>query len=104
MIEDSERARIYSVVALVPRGCVSTYGRIAAFAGLPGRARQVGHALSNLPPGNDVPWHRIVNARGAISLPAGSESAARQRALLEREGVRFNATGRIPLSQFLWRP
>ena len=44
------------------------------------------------------------NARGAISLPAGSESAARQRALLEREGVRFNATGRIPLSQFLWRP
>jgi methylated-DNA-protein-cysteine methyltransferase related protein len=95
-------ARIYATVARVPAGRVATYGQIAAFAGLPGRARQVGYALHALPPGSPVPWQRIVNARGEISLPGAS--AARQRALLHAEGVAFDESGRIDLRRHLWTP
>ena len=60
--------RIYEVVCRIPRGRVAAYGQVAAEAGLPGHARLVGYALHNLPDDTDVPWHRVVNARGGISL------------------------------------
>lgn len=94
--------RIHRVVSRIPRGRVATYGQIARLAGLPGQARLVGYAMHAVPAGSNIPWQRVVNAKGEISLPG--ESGKRQRALLEREGVRFDARGRIPLATYQWRP
>jgi methylated-DNA-protein-cysteine methyltransferase-like protein len=94
--------RIHRVVSRIPKGRVATYGQIARLAGLRGQARLVGYAMHALPSGTRVPWQRVVNARGEISLPGSS--AIRQRERLEREGVRFDARGRIDLDRFLWQP
>jgi methylated-DNA-protein-cysteine methyltransferase-like protein len=94
--------RIHQVVLRIPKGRVATYGQIARLAGLRGQARLVGYAMHALPGGTRVPWQRVVNARGEISLPG--TSAVRQRKLLETEGVRFDARGRIDLDRFLWQP
>jgi len=99
---DGTHGRIHRVVSRIPRGRVATYGQIARLAGLRGQARLVGYAMHALPTGTRVPWQRVVNARGEISLPGSS--AARQRSLLEGEGVRFDARGRIDLDRFLWQP
>lgn len=96
--------RIYRVVRRIPEGRVASYGQVATLAGLAGRARQVGYALHALPASTAVPWHRVVNAAGAISLPSSSASALAQRVLLESEGVEFDQRGRIPLARFGWRP
>jgi methylated-DNA-protein-cysteine methyltransferase-like protein len=96
--------RIFAVVKRVPRGRVATYGQVAALARLPRHARLVGYALHTLPPGSDVPWHRVVNAQGRVSPRAnalGYEDL--QARLLEREGVRMT-DGAIPLDRFGWRP
>jgi methylated-DNA-protein-cysteine methyltransferase-like protein len=97
--------RIYSVVARIPRGRVATYGQVARLAGLPGHARLVGYALSALTEGSRLPWHRVVNAKGRISL-RGDRSPANvvQRLRLERESVRFDGSGVISLERFRWRP
>lgn len=93
---------IYSVVRRIPPGRVASYGQVAAEAGLPNAARQVGYALHALPAGSAVPWHRVVNAQGAISLR--DHHALTQRMLLTREGVRFNARERVELARFGWKP
>lgn len=98
----STYARIYAVIRRIPRGRVATYGQIAALAGLRGRARQVGYALHALAPSSAVPWQRVVNAAGAISLRP-MDGGISQRLLLEREGVRFDARGRIALEKYRWR-
>lgn len=98
------RERIYAVVRRIPRGKVATYGQVAALAGLPGHARQVGYALSALPLGTAVPWHRVLNARGEVSRRAEPGAELSQRMLLEREGVRFDARSRVALSRVGWRP
>ena len=118
---------ILAAVRAIPRGRVATYGQIARLAGLGGQARRVGYALAALPAGSRVPWHRVVNASGRISVrrpardfrpPAFFGSAPRrrdsrsgnrsvetlQRRMLEREGVRFDGNGRIDLARFRWRP
>ena len=92
------RQRIWQVTAAIPPGTVATYGQIAALAGLPGGARQVGLTLSRLPPGTRLPWHRVINAAGRISIADPS----RQQALLESEGVVFK-NGRVDLKRFRWR-
>lgn len=96
--------RIYAVVRRIPRGRVATYGQVAALAGLPGHARQVGYALHALPAGSRVPWHRVVNARGAVSRRARSGGEITQRLLLEREGIRFNQRGQVWLGAVRWCP
>ena len=93
---------IWSVVRKVPRGRVATYGQIAELAGLEGHARQVGYALHNLPEASGVPWHRVVNAKGEISARTGGDSHELQRLLLEAEGVRFDARGRMDLARYRW--
>jgi methylated-DNA-protein-cysteine methyltransferase-like protein len=98
------RARIYAVVRRIPPGRVATYGQIAELAGLDGHARQVGYALNALPLGTTIPWHRVINARGEISLRAEPGAELSQRMLLEGEGVRFNARGRVALEQVRWKP
>ena len=95
---------IYAVVRRIPVGRVATYGQVAALAGLPGRARQAGYALHALPPSTRVPWHRVLNAQGAVSVRAEGGDTLRQRMLLEREGVRFDARGRVALARYRWAP
>jgi methylated-DNA-protein-cysteine methyltransferase-like protein len=94
--------RIYAAVRRIPRGRVASYGEVARAAGFPNAARQVGYALHALRDAADVPWHRVVNARGEIS-PRASGYELPQRSLLEREGVAFDARGRIDLATFGWR-
>jgi methylated-DNA-protein-cysteine methyltransferase related protein len=94
---------IYEVVRRIPKGRVATYGQVARLAGLPGRARLVGYALSALRGEIPVPWHRVVNAQGRISCRSGEGCAdMEQRLRLENEGVQFDGLGRIPLERFLW--
>lgn len=99
------RDRIYAIVKRIPAGRVATYGQIAKLAGLPNGARQVGYALAALQGTSDVPWQRVVNAKGEISPradPDGHEDL--QRRLLESEGVAFDGRGRIALTRYRWRP
>ncbi|MGH7510264.1 MAG: MGMT family protein [Gemmatimonadales bacterium] len=95
---------IYEVVRRIPRGRVATYGQIASLAGLAGQARQVGYALHALPAGTLVPWHRVVNAAGQISVRAVPGGELVQRLLLEREGIALDARGRVPLERNRWKP
>ena len=104
MTEPSSYARIHAVVRRIPKGRVATYGQVAELAGLPRAARQVGYAMAALRPGDRVPWQRVVNARGEVSPRAAPGAELLQRRLLEREGVRFDAAGRIPLARYGWRP
>jgi len=94
--------RIYSVVCRIPKGNVATYGQVAALAGLPRRARQVGYALASLDDTQAVPWHRVINARGEISRRSRPGYEDYQRILLEDEGVEFGTDGRISLKRFQW--
>ena len=98
---DLRHARILAVVDSIPRGRVASYGQVAREAGLERRARLVGRVLAQLPNGTKLPWHRVVNSAGKISP---RRSASTQRRRLEREGVRFSATGRIDFTRFAWRP
>jgi len=84
--------RIWLAVAAIPAGRVSTYGQVAEAAGLPRGARRVGRALGALPPDSRIPWHRVVNARGLLSLP-GHAGREQRRRLLE-EGVQVSDDGR----------
>lgn len=96
------RADIYEVVHTIPKGRVATYGQVARLAGLKGAARQVGYALAALSEHTAIPWHRVVNGRGAISLKGAS--AATQKIRLTREGVKVGAGGKIDLKKFGWKP
>ncbi len=94
--------RIYRVVGRIPRGRVASYGVVARLAGRPGAARLVGWALAALPGDHKLPWWRVINAEGRISLPPRDHSAALQRALLLGEGVRFGPGGTISLAAHGW--
>ena len=96
----SLQKRIHALVRRVPVGRVVTYGQIAVLVGTPRAARAVGQAMRVCPAG--VPWHRVVNSRGAVSRRSDGSGALSQRLLLEGEGVRF-ARGRIDLRRFGWR-
>ncbi len=92
--------RVYALVRKIPRGKVVTYGQIARALGSPHAARTVGWAMHACPA--DVPWHRVVNARGEISLRP-TIGYHEQRARLKAEGVRFNRMGKIDLQKYGWK-
>jgi len=92
-------AAVYRLVGRIPRGRVATYGQIAALLGYPRAARAVGQAMKQVP--SHLPWHRVVNAHGGISLRANVGSMLTQRLLLEQEGVPVRR-GRIRLAQHRW--
>lgn len=96
---ESLRQKIRDVVRLVPAGRVTTYGAVARRVGAC-TPRQVGYAMAALPRDSGVPWHRVINAKGEISI--GGETGARQRTLLEAEGVVFDTHGHIDLDCFGW--
>ena len=102
-VEPSVRTydRIYAVVRQIPPGKVATYGQIAAIVG-GCTARMVGYAMAATPAGSGVPWQRVINAQGKISLRANSPGAALQRHLLEEEGVCFDGQGRVDLTRDRW--
>jgi methylated-DNA-protein-cysteine methyltransferase-like protein len=106
--EDSRRRvsdtyrKIWQTVKRIPKGRVASYGQIARVSGFTGQARLVGYALHSLPPGIEIPWHRVINSRGRISFPHNSLSYKRQRELLEKEGVVFMKQ-RIDLSRYGWK-
>ncbi len=84
---------------------MATYGQVARLAGMPGHARLVGYALSSLHDRIPVPWHRVVNVRGQISVRSGGNPAdMEQRLRLESEMVSFDEHGRISLDRFQWQP
>ena len=96
---DSLYERIYEGVQRIPEGTVATYGQIAAMAGIPRGARQVGYAMAALGRGRprpEVPWHRIVNAKGESNI--GEEQIVR----LQAEGIQFGENERIDLKMFGW--
>lgn len=99
--------QVYALVRQVPAGSVVTYGQVAVLLGSPAAARAVGYALSYLPSseqGGDVPWWRVINARGEISLKGRGAAAELQRQLLESEGIRFSKEGRVALGDYRWWP
>ena len=98
--------RIYNIVRQIPYGKVATYGQVAELAGLSGRARLVGYALYRVDmKHDDIPWHRVINAKGEVSYSQVRHGADYlQRSLLEDEGIEFNPAGKIRLSQYRWRP
>jgi len=93
--------QVYRMVKRCPRGKVVSYGGVAAKLGKPRAARAVGTALRELPDGSDVPWWRVINSSGQISI-SGVNAKPLQRKLLEREGVKFNSSGRVNWDKFGW--
>jgi len=93
--------RIYALVRQIPPGKVATYGQVAALVG-GCTARMVGYAMAALPENSDVPWQRVINHKGKISPHGFGYGSMLQRQLLEAEGVRFDAQGKIDLKQFGW--
>ena len=104
-MEHSFDRRVCQTVSRIPRGQLATYGQIAELIGAYGCARQVGWALRRLSLPSSIPWHRVVNARGRISMSLSREGSDWiQRELLIEEGVPVDGAGRLPLRQHLWRP
>jgi methylated-DNA-protein-cysteine methyltransferase related protein len=82
---------------------VATYGQVAELAGIPGHARQVGYALHALPSATALPWHRVINAAGGVSLRSSPGAELTQRQLLEDEGIEFDLRGRVRLAKVRWK-
>ena len=95
--------KVKKVIRSVPRGRVATYGQVAALAGSPFAARQVVWVLHSSSKTDSLPWHRIVNAGGRISLKPGA-GYEQQKKMLQSEGVRFDRRGRIAFERYLWEP
>ena len=104
---------VWEIVRQIPPGKVSSYGQIASMIA-PGAdieptrmrnlaPRWVGTAMRKTPRGKSIPWHRVINSRGTISFPAGSAQAEEQRRLLEMEGVRFDANGKVDFAKVGWQ-
>ncbi len=102
MPENESQQALYTALALIPPGKVTTYGHLARLAGKPGAARWVGRELKQLPSNTRLPWHRVINAAGRISLPVEG-SGAEQSARLKAEGVDVRAQ-QIDLKTYLYDP
>lgn len=99
---DTFLTSVYSVVHAIPAGQVATYGQIAMLAGYPGYARHVGKALGGIPESSTLPWFRVINSQGKISLTGPDYH--RQREKLTAEGVLFSKSERVSLKQYQWQP
>lgn len=92
--------RVWQIIASIPEGYVTTYGDIARLAGSPRAARQVGGVLKRLPEGSTLPWHRVMNRHGVISLTG--PDLQRQRQALLSEGVQVSGSGQIDMQKYRW--
>lgn len=91
--------KIYDAVKLIPAGRVTTYGQIGKYIGC--SAKYVGYALSSLNR-SDVPWHRVINSKGRISIK-NIEGYYLQRQLLEQEGIIFKEDNSVDLEQYIYK-
>ena len=99
--------KVYTVVAKIPKGRVATYGQIAAFISTPRASRVVGFALRNLPAKSQIPWQRVLNGRGMISIENMAISKAEQARCLQAEGIKVkfkNSNYWVDLGKYLWKP
>ena len=88
-MNNTNREAIFLALMSIPAGNVITYGQLASLAGLPGAARLIGTTLCGLPEHTELPWHRVINAQGKISLPEDSPAHTEQKKRLEAEGINF---------------
>ena len=96
--------KIWEQAALIPAGQVASYGQVAKQAGLPRRgARMVARAVAAAPREMELPWHRIVNAQGCISIPKTSARYEQQQELLRAEGVPVK-NGKLDIDKHGWSP
>lgn len=102
-MEPSNEEKIWQIISQIPSGKVVTYGQVAELAGIGRGARLVGHTLKKLPEDSHLPWHRVVNAAGKISLRTHSDGHNEQQRRLEEEGVVL-LKGKINLSLYRWLP
>lgn len=108
MTERNFYEQVYAVVRRIPRGQVTSYGRIAAMLGAPNAARAVGYALRALkdkkpdPNFEPVPWQRVINSQGRISIVNREYGAQRQAELLREEGVEVSPELYVDLEKYLW--
>lgn len=93
--------KFFAVIHQIPVGKVTTYGDVAHFSGLTGYARQVGRALKNLPNDSALPWHRVVNSQGGISLTG--DRLIKQKQRLMEEGVEFRKNGKVNMQKSRWQ-
>ncbi len=98
---DRHKEVFFQVLASIPAGKVTSYGKVAELAGMGRGARLVGRWLGQLPDGTSLPWHRVLNSQGKLSLPADSASGAEQRRRLMAEGILVR-DGRVNLRQHGW--
>jgi methylated-DNA-protein-cysteine methyltransferase-like protein len=92
---------IYDLVRMIPEGRVASYGQIACCIERC-TPRMVGFAMAAVPFDSDVPWHRVINSKGMISVRSGGDGASIQQVLLEAEGVCFDKKGRVDLAEAGW--
>jgi len=95
--------RIKQLIKAIPAGKVATYGQIAMMAGNPGGIRGVVWILHSSSQKANLPWHRVINRKGKISLLPG-QGFEEQKTRLEAEGIQFDQEDQIDLDRFLWRP
>lgn len=95
--------RIWATIRDIPKGCVASYGQIAAIAGIPRGARQVGYALRHLPAGANVPWYRVLQASGRIAFAEGSDAFNEQKKRLQKEDIVIRS-GRVDMKIYRWQP
>jgi methylated-DNA-protein-cysteine methyltransferase related protein len=103
-VEPNFFERVYRIVKQIPRGRVASYGQVAGLLGHPRAARTVGWALASLGAAQaaEVPWQRVINSAGRISISRADLSADLQRKLLEEEGIEFDARGDVDMRRFQW--
>ncbi len=94
--------QVWKVVSDIPAGHVLTYGEVARLSGMSRAARRVSQAMSWAPTSMQVPWHRVINAQGKISIPADSPWHDKQKSLLQEEGVVF-LNGKVDLKKYGYR-
>lgn len=95
--------KVLSTIKKIPKGKVATYAQIAKLAGKPQGVRGVVWILHSSSVTNDLPWYRVINAKGKISFPEMTENWIRQKGMLEREGIKFSEGGVVDLKTFQWK-
>ena len=101
LTQQQRKEAIYLALAQIPKGKVITYGNLAKLAGMPNGARLAGRLMCELPEGSKLPWHRVINSQGKLSLPVGSDSYREQIRRLEKDGVVIT-NGKIKLSIYAY--
>ena len=97
--------KVYLTVSKIPYGKVATYGQIADLICTQRKSRQVGWALRRLKLPSNIPWHRVINSKGLITMRVSRNGTDwMQKELLINEGIKFNAEMKIDIKKYLWEP